>query len=220
MSASIEFIRFIILEKGMDQKGDHGGDSEQETTSALFMYSKQTLTTHESTTFLKSHGLQQTKESDDFIHWRFINQIDFTPTLSKLMGISIPFGNLGFIIPELFTGDSSYGTNLLFHSIDNTRQLFIFVKDYTQKLSLADSELMLLLNEMDALLEKTSLIESEQVALIKQHFAVGQKVLETMRKKWAQFNMKFIFYGLIIVCLSTIFILLNEQSVTILFSFS
>jgi hypothetical protein len=33
-----------------------------------------------------------------------VSQIDFVPTFSLLMGIPIPFGNLGGIIPELFFG--------------------------------------------------------------------------------------------------------------------
>jgi phosphatidylinositol glycan class O len=31
-----------------------------------------------------------------------VNQIDLVPTLSLLLGIPIPFGNLGAAIPELF----------------------------------------------------------------------------------------------------------------------
>jgi hypothetical protein len=33
-----------------------------------------------------------------------VPQIDFVPSFSLLMGIPIPYGNLGRIIPELFMG--------------------------------------------------------------------------------------------------------------------
>jgi hypothetical protein len=37
-------------------------------------------------------------------HFRQVSQIDVVPTIALLMGLPIPFGNLGGIIPELFLG--------------------------------------------------------------------------------------------------------------------
>jgi len=36
-----------------------------------------------------------------------ISQVDFVPTLCLLLGMPIPYGNLGLVIPELFSGDDN-----------------------------------------------------------------------------------------------------------------
>jgi hypothetical protein len=47
-------------------------------------------------------------------HFRQVSQIDVVPTIALLMGLPIPFGNLGGIIPELFLGNSPPPTRLVF----------------------------------------------------------------------------------------------------------
>jgi hypothetical protein len=37
-------------------------------------------------------------------HFRQVSQIDIVPTVALLLGLPIPFGNLGGVIPELFLG--------------------------------------------------------------------------------------------------------------------
>jgi phosphatidylinositol glycan class O len=37
-------------------------------------------------------------------HFRQVSQIDVVPTIALLLGLPIPFGNLGGVIPELFLG--------------------------------------------------------------------------------------------------------------------
>jgi GPI ethanolamine phosphate transferase 3 subunit O len=81
----------VMGDHGMDPKGDHGGDSPGEVEAALWMYSKR-----------PSFGriTQPTSE-------RGVAQIDLVPTLSLLLGLPIPFNNLGGPIPEAFLQDSS-----------------------------------------------------------------------------------------------------------------
>jgi len=53
-------------------------------------------------------------------YMRVIPQIDFVPTFSLLLGIPIPFGNLGSLIPELllsFKPGSSFFFSFLFFPI-------------------------------------------------------------------------------------------------------
>ncbi|KAI6151574.1 hypothetical protein BKA82DRAFT_4100628 [Pisolithus tinctorius] len=85
----------LLGDHGMDHTGNHGGDSILETSSAVWIYSK------------------GAPLSSSFRPHRFIQQIDLVPTISLLLGLPIPFNNLGSIIPELFDrGDSSVGEAL------------------------------------------------------------------------------------------------------------
>ena len=45
-----------------------------------------------------------------------VRQIDFVPTLSLLMGVPIPFSNLGMVIPDLFLHCPYAGTHC--HSVE------------------------------------------------------------------------------------------------------
>lgn len=83
-------VLFVIGDHGMTDKGDHGGESEDETNALLFAYSKG----------LPFHGeLREDSPTDDSMQ-----QIDFVPVLSAILGIPVPFSNLGTmnvnLIPE------------------------------------------------------------------------------------------------------------------------
>ena len=68
----------------MTATGDHGGESENETGAALFVYSPRPLFCNKQ------------------VSNREISQIDLVPTVSLLLGVPIPFSSLGAVIPELF----------------------------------------------------------------------------------------------------------------------
>ncbi|XP_038072067.1 GPI ethanolamine phosphate transferase 3-like [Patiria miniata] len=80
-------VLFVLGDHGMTRTGDHGGDSREEVAAALFVYSHSIL--HQETPDMKSVQVA--------------SQIDLVPTLSLLLGVPVPFSNLGSIIPELFT---------------------------------------------------------------------------------------------------------------------
>ncbi|KAL2204988.1 hypothetical protein CC79DRAFT_1310049 [Sarocladium strictum] len=85
----------VMGDHGMDGKGDHGGESDDEVEAALWMYSKRPA-------FGRSHP--------DFVQppatakIRPVNQIDLVPTLALLLGIPIPYNSLGQPIEEAFIG--------------------------------------------------------------------------------------------------------------------
>lgn len=85
----------VMGDHGMDSKGDHGGESNDEVDAALWMYSKQNIFGR------MSH---ETALPPKFSRERFIPQIDLVPTLSLLLGMPIPFNNLGSPIEEAFAG--------------------------------------------------------------------------------------------------------------------
>ncbi|XP_029655466.1 GPI ethanolamine phosphate transferase 3-like [Octopus sinensis] len=79
-----ETILFVFGDHGSVPNGSHG-DGEGEEKTALFVYSKKNLSAnHYSTTELNQ-----------------IEQDSFTPTLAALLGVPIPFQNLGSVINEL-----------------------------------------------------------------------------------------------------------------------
>ena len=91
----------VLGDHGMDLSGDHGGDGVLETSSAMWIYSNGAPLTETSTKV--PGGLLQfrTFPGTDTRH-RSIQQIDILPTLSLLLGLPIPYNNLGTVIPELF----------------------------------------------------------------------------------------------------------------------
>lgn len=91
----------VMGDHGMDSKGDHGGESDDEVDAALWMYSKKGMFGRTST---------ETALPPKFSRERFVPQIDLVPTLSLLLGMPIPFNNLGSPIEEAFAG--TYGNDV------------------------------------------------------------------------------------------------------------
>lgn len=78
-----ETLLVIMGDHGMTETGDHGGDSLLELNTALIFYSKKE-------NLIKSSVVEETR------------QINLTPTLALLLGIPIPFSNLGIVIESMF----------------------------------------------------------------------------------------------------------------------
>lgn len=85
----------VMGDHGMDIKGDHGGESDDEVEAALWMYSKKGV-------FGRGHNGKM--EPPATAKERPVGQIDLVPTLSILLGMPIPFNNLGAPIAEAFVG--------------------------------------------------------------------------------------------------------------------
>jgi len=85
----------IMGDHGMDGKGDHGGESDDEVQAALWMYSKQPVFGRSRKEFATPPATAKERP---------VNQIDLVPTLSLLLGLPIPFNNLGGPIEEAFIG--------------------------------------------------------------------------------------------------------------------
>ncbi|MCJ1258913.1 mannose-ethanolamine phosphotransferase gpi13 [Lignoscripta atroalba] len=89
----------VMGDHGMDAKGDHGGESDDEVEAALWMFSKKGIFGRSHTNFTKPP--KTAKE-------RPVGQIDLVPTLSLLLGMPIPFNNLGAPIEEAFIGSAGH----------------------------------------------------------------------------------------------------------------
>lgn len=112
----------VIGDHGMTVSGDHGGDSPDEVTAALFVYSP---------------GLKrQSRETDSGEHESTTNsappsvvqQVSLVPTLSLLMGVPIPYSSVGSVIPWLFGGREQQ-----LAALDvNVKQVHRFLLHYAQ----------------------------------------------------------------------------------------
>ena len=85
----------VMGDHGMDGKGDHGGESDDEVQAALWMYSKKGIFGRTDPAYVTPP-----KTATE----RPVNQIDLVPTLALLLGLPIPFNNLGQPIEEAFAG--------------------------------------------------------------------------------------------------------------------
>ncbi|RDA91925.1 hypothetical protein CP533_1299 [Ophiocordyceps camponoti-saundersi (nom. inval.)] len=83
----------VMGDHGMDAKGDHGGESDDEVEAALWMYSKRPV-------FGRTSPEHETPPPTAKV--RPVNQIDLVPTLALLLGIPIPYNSLGQPIEEAF----------------------------------------------------------------------------------------------------------------------
>ncbi|KAF9202706.1 mannose-ethanolamine phosphotransferase gpi13 [Haplosporangium sp. Z 27] len=106
-SASDDTLVVIMGDHGMNGHGDHGGDSDDEVEAGLVIYSKRKLVNKNVLDrFSMGDMLQYTKPVGGNVY-RTVTQIDLVPTLSLLLGLPIPFNNLGSVIPELFLSAKS-----------------------------------------------------------------------------------------------------------------
>ncbi|RXK41374.1 hypothetical protein M231_01279 [Tremella mesenterica] len=97
----------LLGDHGMDQKGNHGGDSDLETASAMWLYSKGVPLSSNMDVPTLVRSWPNYTFPGSLTPLRHIDQIDIVPTLSLLLGIPIPFNNLGSVIPECFTSNMS-----------------------------------------------------------------------------------------------------------------
>ncbi|TVY55409.1 GPI ethanolamine phosphate transferase, partial [Lachnellula suecica] len=90
-----ETLLVVMGDHGMDGKGDHGGESDDEVQAALWMYSKKGIFGRTDPAFVMPPATAKIRP---------VNQIDLVPTLALLLGLPIPFNNLGKPIEEAFAG--------------------------------------------------------------------------------------------------------------------
>ena len=91
-------VAFILGDHGMTEDGNHGGGTDEEINAGLFVhFSRGCGDMLES---WKVTGIELGTHSKRA--FESINQIDLVSTISLLMGIPIPYANLGGFVPSLF----------------------------------------------------------------------------------------------------------------------
>lgn len=188
-----ETLLILMGDHGMDRKGDHGGDTDHETLAALWFYSKGQAFMHTSTPIPLSL-LPEATFPDASISHRHVQQIDLVASLALLLGLPIPYNNLGTIIPELFW-DAKDGGRFK-HAIElNARQVKLYLDTYRNGANGAELD-----GGWPKLQKLWSLASTSRDT--KRWAALNEytdAVLSICRELWAQFNISLIGMGLTIL---------------------
>jgi phosphatidylinositol glycan class O len=191
----------VMGDHGMDTKGDHGGESEDEIEAALWMYSKKGL-------FGRSSPAYATPPATAKV--RPVAQIDLVPTLSLLLGMPIPFNNLGKPIEEAFVGKKGVDfENLAVVNRLTAAQIHRYQDEYAKARGLDESTRVTSLalwkaaNDAWSSLGKRS--SSEQYQVVYNAFGAYQRdTLSICRALWARFDIPRMVIGVVILASSLV----------------
>ena len=183
----------LIGDHGMDKTGDHGGDGELEVSSAVWIYSKGPVLSP-STSSIPTSILPETTFSGCTVPHRAIQQIDLVPTLSLLLGLPIPFNNLGTIIPEVFARDHK-GTYLTRSLELNLAQVRKYLETY--RASPSGSELDSVWSNFQSVWAATNSHSTDGRLLALNEYS--RLALAACRSLWAQFNVVLMVMGLVLL---------------------
>ncbi|KAI0722060.1 hypothetical protein C8Q72DRAFT_64636 [Fomitopsis betulina] len=185
----------VLGDHGMDRRGDHGGDGALETSAALWFYSKMPLLHGRSSAPLTL--LTTSVFPGATVPHRRVQQIDLVPSLALLLGIPIPYNNLGTVIPELF---GRYGQ--LERALElNVKQVKQYLSTYRASSSGGELD-----GAWDALQERYAAIQNtrgEETQWMAME-AYTRFALAVCRELWAQFNVTLIGLGLTVLAVGTI----------------
>lgn len=110
----------VMGDHGMTVTGDHGGASTDETEALLFAYSKQKH-------FVPTHY-------DENVN--VMQQIDLSPTLATILGVPVPFSNLGTLSLQLLPDVQVVGFDrhqlLVRHLWHNAKQIKNYFAQYSE----------------------------------------------------------------------------------------
>ncbi|KAL0278725.1 UNVERIFIED_CONTAM: hypothetical protein PYX00_000459 [Menopon gallinae] len=190
-------ILIVMGDHGMTQSGDHGGESSDEVTSALFMFSP--------APFLSSEMVVKT----DVVY-----QVDFVPTLSALLGFPVPFSNLGKVILEALPvtrydknieHDLSFALNVLQNNIE---QMMLYINTYSRRIQAFSKEKISTLTEKFHALKK-KMDSVNDTASLKSFHRDSIEFLNFLREMcesvWIQFDSFSMSRGLVLTLLLIFF---------------
>ncbi|KAM9330069.1 GPI ethanolamine phosphate transferase 3 [Gastrophryne carolinensis] len=193
----------VAGDHGMTDTGDHGGDSEKEVTAALFLYSKAPL-----------FGEQMSEEA------AAVPQVNLVPSLALLLGLPIPYSNLGAIIGDLFwwSNDGSDKSSLLTKAAAyqiNAQQVARYLSSYSQAAGdLPSDKLRLLQDLLSSVTMEYEQLMSEQKQRVIPDAEMEDRLSPLLQKwqlylsqardvcmeSWARFHpLRMIFGGLILL---------------------
>ncbi|KAG1823672.1 alkaline-phosphatase-like protein [Suillus subaureus] len=187
----------MLGDHGMDKLGNHGGESVLETMSALWIYSKVPLS-------LPKYAIPEailpviTFPGTPVPH-RYVQQIDLLPTISLLLGLPIPFNNLGTVIPEVFNRDSD-GSSLQKAMELNAAQIRRYLDAYRS--SSSGKELDAAWHDFSLAWDGINATEGNHRLIALDNFT--RLALSACRILWAQFNVFLMGAGLAVISLSIV----------------
>ena len=197
MAIDEDTLLVLLGDHGMDRTGNHGGDSILETMSAVWIYSKGVALSQGSTSL--PDGLVPTIVfPGETVPQRSIQQIDLVPTISLLLGLPIPFNNLGSIIPEIFDRANNAGVQEALEL--NVNQIKNYLDTY--RASRSGGELDAFWSQLSESWAATQAASSQNSLPVLWEF--NRHSLSVCRTLWARFSLPLIGAGLTIIVLSIV----------------
>ncbi|QPG74578.1 hypothetical protein FOA43_001909 [Brettanomyces nanus] len=193
-----ETVLFVFGDHGMDSTGNHGGETRDELESALFMYSKTPYFGHVDSTEYDTGDLGS--------RYRSVNQIDFVPTSSMLLGIPIPFNSLGSIIKETFLGPQGNDTANLAEAMRITASQIDHYRHASQELAFDSS-----VNELYQHLNASWLQNASSEEFVEEAYNYQQFSLAKCKEKWATFDDTNIAIGIGLMSLAWILLVIYSK---------
>jgi phosphatidylinositol glycan class O len=202
----------VMGDHGMDAKGDHGGESDDEIQAALWMYSKRGI-------FGRSEIAN--REPPATAKERPVAQIDIVPTLSLLLGMPIPFNNLGAPIEEAFIGEKGQDyENLALVNRLATAQIHRYQHEYAQARGLDESSTTTSLTLWSAAQDswKTLAATKSPSAILwrnayKSFSAYQCETLSVCRALWARFDVARMVNGVAILAFTLIILAIYARGI-------
>ncbi|WPH04038.1 Hypothetical protein R9X50_00692200 [Acrodontium crateriforme] len=174
----------VMGDHGMDVKGDHGGESDDEVEAALFMYSKRGVFGRSKPEF---------KIPPATAKERPVGQIDIVPTLALLLGLPIPFNNLGKPIEEAFLQGSKGWQQLALATRLTSAQIHRYQGEYAKARKLDESNTAATASLWQAAGEvwqkSLSLSKSDAKNVYQAFMAYQVENLRICKNLWARFDL-------------------------------
>ncbi|TRX91365.1 hypothetical protein FHL15_007787 [Xylaria flabelliformis] len=192
----------VMGDHGMDGKGDHGGESDDEVEAALWMYSKQPVFGRTQVDFATPPATAKIRP---------VNQIDLVPTLALLLGIPIPYNNLGRPIEEAFAGPHGNAWDRLAAASGMTsagikRYQASYFKARGLQQSSAPGSPASLWKDAEDLIQSPK--ARKWAALNAAYTAYQEETLKICKDLWARFNVPNMILGIIVMALGVVVLLL------------
>lgn len=195
LSQSIDDDTMLLVmgDHGMTATGDHGGGSEDETEALLFAYSKQKP-------FVPTIYDKKIQK---------IQQIDFAPTLATILGVPIPFSNLGTVVlqllPDVTTKHLQRHSLLLHHLWQNAQQIQKYFAKYSN-----ENEKTFSYDDLETFESKFEVLELRVNSIFNDDAFLSfsgdvkkqlENLLENFRNIWIKFNPQLMTQGMLLVFL-------------------
>lgn len=159
---------FVFGDHGMTEDGNHGGGTNEERNAGLFAhYSPGCQIEHENKLDGEEIGIDSVRAFDS------INQIDLVPSISLLLGLPIPYANIGGLIPELLPSPkksnnaaTSFTPNAAVALALNAAQIWTYFSDYSK---LSRDLPVNKLNELKEMLDSATLVYKDALLEASKH---------------------------------------------------
>ncbi|KAK4196728.1 hypothetical protein QBC40DRAFT_286844 [Triangularia verruculosa] len=187
-----KMVLIVMGDHGMDSKGDHGGESDDEVQAALWMYSPKGIFGRTKPEFAIPPATA---------HERPVNQIDLVPTVALMLGIPVPFNNLGRPIEEVFAGPRGNSwSNLAAAERVTAAGIKRYQASYYAARGMAEESASTIGSPADLWNKAEGLVSKGNWVAVYSAFAEYQKeTLARCKSLWAQFNIKNMLLGIAIM---------------------